>query len=116
MGYSTRYSLEVDPKFNEEFENFCESSDLECKPYEKPNFWSALINGEMDACKWYDHEQHMVELSKKFPEILFTLTGVGEEGGDLWKKYFKGGKMQVALAKIVYDEFDESKLKRVKKQ
>lgn len=64
-----------------------------------------------DECKWYDHEKDMKVLSKKFPSVLFTLYGEGEETGDIWRKYFLNGKIQVANVKMVFEEFDENKLK-----
>lgn len=68
---------------------------------------------EWESCtgKWYDHETDMKQLSLEFPHILFTLSGDGEEKEDLWRKYFLAGKMQVAEAIIVYDNFSEDKLK-----
>lgn len=63
-----------------------------------------------DSCKWYNHEKELRQFSTKYPRWLFTLEGKGEESGDLWKKYFVNGKMQSAKAKIVFDEFDSSKL------
>ena len=55
----------------------------------------------------------MISISKKFPEVLFTLSGEGEESGDIWMKYFKNGKVQNANTKVTisHDPFDESKLK-----
>jgi hypothetical protein len=41
---------------------------------------------------------------------------MGEEGGDMWKRYYKNGKVQVANAKITYDEYDETKLELPKKR
>ena len=68
-------------------------------------------NGDTnDSCKWYDNEPEMKAFSKKHPNWLFTLKGVGEEGGDLWYKYFVNGKCQVAKAIITYDAFDKKKL------
>lgn len=64
-----------------------------------------------ESCKWYDHEVQLKAFSKKHPEVLFKLKGEGEESGNLWIKYFKNGKMQVAEAKIIFEEYNESKLK-----
>lgn len=65
-----------------------------------------------EAFKWYDHEEYMRAMSLAIPDVLFELSGRGEEEGDLWKKYFLNGKMQECYAKIVvtYPEFDASKL------
>ena len=60
--------------------------------------------------KWYTHQQDMKELSKIYPETTFLLEGEGEESEDIWRKYFKNGKMQVCKAEIVFPAFDESKL------
>ena len=70
--------------------------------------WGLTID---EPCKWYEFDKDMKEFSKKYPTILFTLKGEGEESGDLWIRYFKNGKVQVANARIVYPEFDEILLK-----
>jgi hypothetical protein len=57
-----------------------------------------------DSCKWYDHEEDMTSVSEKFNGILFVLYGNGEEVGDIWKKYFYNGQMQVTKVKITFDE------------
>lgn len=64
-----------------------------------------------ERSKWYEHEGDMRGMSKKFPHVLFTLKGEGEESGDLWAKYFLNGKMQAAKAQIVIEPFDKTKLK-----
>lgn len=70
------------------------------------------LNGDPnESCKWYDHEQDLLEFSEKHPDTLFLLEGEGEEAGDIWKTYFKNGKMQTTRAKLVFEEYDESKLK-----
>lgn len=63
-----------------------------------------------DSCKWYDHEDDMRRLSLRFPDVVFTLNGEGEESGDVWVKYFKDGKMQVDKAVIKFAPFDPKKL------
>ena len=55
-----------------------------------------------DTIKWYDHDKDMVKLSKLYPDTLFTLSGEGEEPGDIWRYYFKAGRSQLARAKITF--------------
>jgi len=104
MGYYTEYTLEIENNI-EEIESWCNENDRDGY-----NIYDAYI-GDMDSCKWYEHEEDMRKLSLEFPTTLFTLSGKGEENEDTWIKYFKNGKMQVCKAKITYDSFDESKLK-----
>ena len=63
-----------------------------------------------DEVKWYEYHEEMIKLSKQFPETVFCLYGEGEEGGDMWHRYYKNGKSQYCPAKIVFDEYDEHKL------
>lgn len=60
--------------------------------------------------KWYDWEEDMCLLSKRFPELLFCLHGEGESSDDMWDAYFFDGKSQHCPAVITYDDFDPSKL------
>ncbi len=66
-----------------------------------------------EAVKWYNHEYDMAQLSLRHPDVIFFLEGIGENPEDLWRKYFLNGRMQLAPAKIHYDEFDPSKLKDI---
>lgn len=122
MGYETRYRLDVDqvsvskPVTGKDasgkvvtifVEEYIDKSKIEREISDLSGYqylWS-------DSCKWYSHEDHMRTISRKYKDILFKLSGEGEESGDLWFKYFKNGKMQEARARITYDEFDESKLR-----
>ena len=61
--------------------------------------------------KWYEHDEEMLELSKHFPNVVFCLDGEGEENGDIWRTYYKNGKKQYCPAKIIFDDYDERKLK-----
>ena len=101
MGYSTTYTLSTTQGYDnqEEIEDFLQ----EISGYPIEFGWN-------DSCKWYDHEKHMKLLSRIYTETTFLLEGEGEESGDIWRKYFKNGKMQVCKAEIVFPAFDESKL------
>lgn len=71
-------------------------------------------DGYYANAKWYDWEEDMCILSKRFPEILFCLHGNGENNDDLWVAYFFEGKCQYCPAVITYEDFDPSKLRAVK--
>lgn len=101
MGYNTRYTLSyvgADQLDSAAIELAKETIDEGYDPFE-------------EGCRWYDHDVDMRNLSREYPTLLFTLEGEGEEAGDLWKKYYNNGRVQVAKAKITFDEFDEKKLK-----
>jgi hypothetical protein len=71
-----------------------------------------LENGESgERGKWYEHEEDLRSHSSKFPHLLFTLNGEGEESGDIWVKYFQDGKMQTEKAELRLGEFHPEKLK-----
>ncbi len=65
-----------------------------------------------DAVKWYDHEKELTEFSTKFPDVLFNLSGLGEENEDIWDLYVQNGQ-SIRIRAIVYKPkfigFDESK-------
>jgi len=79
---------------------------------EKDDVFYAVREGA-EGTKWYRHDEDMLSLSRTFPEVLFTLHGEGEEGGDLWRTYYLNGGLQKEKAVITYAEFDPAKLKRV---
>ena len=138
MGYYTRYSLEIMPQPDlsaiqgmGRARRVLEREGLPLSPelikfFEMPineAIYQALFNDKMTFAlgrglagngnpdsQWHEHEEDMRKLSAAAGCYLFTLTGEGEESGDQWRKYFKGGKMQVARAHIQFDAFDESKL------
>jgi hypothetical protein len=107
MGYQTSYELDLKNagertlEIMKEFLNF----------YEEAAYALDENGGARDQVKWYDHEENLVEFSRKYPEIVFTLSGEGEDAGDMWKKYFRNGKKQIARAVIAFNEYDESKLR-----
>jgi len=99
MGYETRYDLSVTGVAN--------ADEIRQQVIDVSGYEYVLEDG----CKWYDHESDVRRVSAAHPDALFELSGEGEESGDIWIKYFKGGKMQECRAVIRFDDFDESKLK-----
>ncbi len=121
MGYYTKYELTVVTKKDYVKERDilqpCESCGgtgtktwdiLEVLAADEDSGVACVLAGE--STKWYDHEKEMREISENYPTIVFRLAGEGEEAGDVWVKYFKGGKMQHHQAEMKLDEFDERKL------
>jgi hypothetical protein len=102
MGYYTRYGLEYEPKRLGEDQAIQQRME---------KLWDGEYNPFDEACKWYGNEGDMKKLSLEFPTVLFTLSGEGEEAGDIWKKYFRNGKIQIANAKITVAEFNPKELK-----
>jgi len=129
MGYCTNYSIEAD-KFPSKFPKIKPVSchcGCKCKtPYcpecgcvtgiRKFDGWESIISSYVgfdpfcDEVKWYRHRRDMLRVSSDYPDTLFTLSGEGEEAGDVWKEYYLGGKYQEAKGEISYPEFDLDKL------
>jgi hypothetical protein len=117
MGYYTRYSLSIGIDENDlilglDIPKTSEDLIAELRESLDDAAYALDENGNVDGdCKWYDHEDDLKSFSKKYPNALFTLSGEGEESGDIWKKYFKDGKVQRANAVITFEKFDPKKLK-----
>jgi hypothetical protein len=108
MGYYTSYSLKVyegERTIQEILAELIETGEFEYLDYALDEDGDSL-----EPCKWYDHEADLIEISKRYPDIVFVLKGEGEEPGDLWYKYFKNGKIQRCYAEITFEPYDESKL------
>lgn len=118
MGYYTCHNLKIHQIDNEKELTFSEIIKLKTlideyiKSHEAIEYAVGLIDTEWecDSCKWYDHHEDMVEMSKAFPNVVFELEGDGEESGDIWKTYYKNGKSQDCPVIMTFDEYDPNKL------
>jgi hypothetical protein len=99
MGYYTRYTLEHDVDENS-FQEVGNCFDL-------IHLGDVFDNGGVADISWYEHEANMLYVSMHFPEFTFTLTGIGDEPADMWKKRFRGGEVEEVRAEIVWPEFKE---------
>jgi len=106
MAYYTNYKLTTDQEIEKEAmlvrELRMHNSDAE--------FALNETGGTRSNDTWYQHEPDMKNFSLKYPSVLFTLCGQGDNNDDNWVKYFKNGKVQEEQARITYPEFDPSKL------
>ena len=50
--------------------------------------------------KWYDWKKDMNELSRAYPDMIFRVSGAGEEYEDLWKSIWKDGCYEIQYAEI----------------
>lgn len=111
MGYYTTYNLEI--KENRSNLSEVELNEKLINELEKRDVLDYALDENLestDGVKWYDHEETMRIISKKIPDVLFALSGEGEEQGDVWNKYFMNGKMHACHAEMIIPEFDESKM------
>jgi len=131
MGYYTYFNLDI-YKDERKKDKKKWSSDLkELDPYGEEEWGDEPIavlrgfsedaawalneeGGGVEGCKWYDHDQDLIRLSKMFPDIVFRLYGEGEEKDDVWYEYYKDGKIQTCRARITFDSYDEDKLENYK--
>lgn len=113
MGYYTYYYMNIEPdpnrnqtKLSEEIQKRLDAEVAKMHVFEEGDSTS----GWSGYAKWYDHDQDMLMLSHRFPEVLFTLYGDGEETEDFWYAYYLNGYSQDAPVRFEYDKFDMSKL------
>lgn len=56
-----------------------------------------------DSMKWYESDSDMKTLSREYPEMLFLLTGDGEESDDFWRAFYKDGMGCEQQVHMCYD-------------
>lgn len=110
MGYYTQYELEV-----KDLETMTDDGCGIIEKFRESCDYAKLALNESgnteESCKWYDHDDDLINLSKEHPDKLFILSGLGEDSGDIWRKYFVNGKIQEEKAEIKIADFDINKLK-----
>lgn len=104
MGYCTAYKLGVQGSAPDELQRLV--ADLKARS-ESAEYALNDDGSTCESCKWYDHENELRKFSKTAPTRVFVLSGWGEDSGDIWRKYFRDGKCQVAKAEIIIPEFSE---------
>lgn len=104
MGYETYFTLEI---LEGDEKTGIELARKECENLS----YAVDEEGEGEqSCTWYDWQKDMKEVSAKLPHYLFKLTGDGDDSTDIWKAYFKAGKMQFCPVIMTFDEYEPEKL------
>ena len=114
MGYNTQYNLTIAPAdpqavVNNDLYKYAIIADLRAT-YADAATALTRDGSKNEPIHWYDHEDELVEFSKQYPEVVFTLSGEGEDAGDVWKKYFNNGKKQIDCAVMTIADYDETLL------
>lgn len=109
MGYYTTYSLEIKNVNDEQTyhairQAMIDKGIINYALYDDdkwPGENRIVIFQTYDMVKWYESTEDMTDISRMFPDCVFRLSGEGEETGDIWERYFKNGKNECCMAKIV---------------
>jgi hypothetical protein len=106
MGYYTHFKLEVTPDVERvKFDILVAEERLHMSSgYLEYEDIPPLLCGDGDAWKWYDCDADVAAWSKQLPDALFVLVGEGEEQGDTWRLYAKGGEVERIVPEIVWPE------------
>lgn len=92
MGYYTAYSIAYDAlKTTSEIDSAIEAFFKGVDGGGWATYAGEILGG---VRKWYDQEIDMYCLSKKFPDILFTVSGHGDDWDDSWEEHWQDGSMQ----------------------
>lgn len=90
MGYYTDFTMSVEGsgavygRLMEEKDRITVSDDYEFK------LGHFLQYGQQEV-KWYDYDKDMKQLSLRWPNVLFILDGIGEDG-KVWRAWYRNGK------------------------
>lgn len=111
MGYYTYYTLDIDGYPHRRLtEEEVSAIDTEIELMDVFAGGSCSEGYFSEDLKWYEHDEDMMRLSSRIPDVLFSLHGEGESQEDLWNAYYLNGKMQHCPADIYYPPFEEAML------
>lgn len=116
MSYYAYYDLMIEPpeksetirSFLEEYQSIIHEFRNTCPKAEEA---FDVMGGAERAITWDTFEADFRAFSAKFPKLRFCMNVQGEENLDYWAMYAVNGKLQRVKADLVYEPFDESKLK-----
>ena len=102
MGYYTYFTIEVIPDQPDDLPQvFKDVTDID---------FTELSN---DSIKWYDYQSNMSDISRKYPNHVFKLTGDGEDYDDKWQAVFVNGNYQQVYAELIYPTINISAIDNI---
>ena len=106
MGYRTNFNLTMhgEDKAIDAVLAYAQTHDL---PYELKTI---VVQESLDDVKWYDCKEDLRSLAKRFPTVLFILTGVGEDPGDQWEYRVRGEKDELRQMDTIAPPFGDDLL------
>lgn len=108
MGYYTDFIIKSEGLTAKQLKSELISINEYLDPSDFDDEWG---NEEVQTClKWYEYSKDINKLSLKYPEILFIITGDGENREDVWREYHLGGKSYIDMIDFNFPEFDKEKL------
>lgn len=97
MGYYTDFYLQATPVTEDQFHSI-DSALQELRSMREAYFDDGTGYWENTEDTWYQSFDDMVEVSRHFPEVTFTLTGYGDQRDDQW---IFGRKNAISIGKDV---------------
>ena len=58
-----------------------------------------------EETRWYDCEEDMIKVSKRYPDLLFEVERIGEDPDDRVIMRFKNGDSESVTGEFVYEDF-----------
>ena len=124
MGYYTNFSIDIRTAITRAEvkdiaaainQTICPTIETEDDWFFSLNDYSGIEDDEnatweltpYDAMKWYDWEEDMKEIVKKYPTIEFRVEGSGEDKDDWWVALFKGDRCQIKYCTAPVDEWED---------
>ncbi len=101
MGYYTRYTLEVE--YPTEMSRRLYELAIRAETTSYDYSLGDLMDDQTDTIKWYDWEKEMIAFSLKYPNVLFVMTGVGEEHPDVWRAWIRNGRSVSTKATFTFE-------------
>ena len=86
MGYYTTYTIKLVSGDENDFDSLLK--DIRTKSSVD------FTEYEVQEAKWSDHDKDMLELSRKYPDLIVQLDGDGQDSEDLWATRYRNGESE----------------------